>query len=137
MPRAITFLVLLAWASFALSAEDRTLPDPAHLVAANRTPFWTAEKAMTVAGSVAALGIVILAWVITLRRQVAWQTEQIRRRLEREAHLEAQYRDLFESASDAVFTLDAAAAVMAMNQAGRLLTGLNVGDSFLAAVAPA
>ena len=56
------------------------------------------------------------------RERLHFQTEQIRRRLEREAHLEAQYRDLFESASDAVFTLDAGGGVTAMNLAGRSLT---------------
>ena len=98
--------------------------------------WWTPRKALVVAGGVATLAILSLAWVVTLRRRVQWQTEQIRRRLEREAHLEARYRDLFESASDAVFALDAAGTVKAMNRAGKELTGLSEGAAFLAAVAP-
>jgi PAS domain S-box-containing protein len=77
-----------------------------------------------------------MTWVATLRQRVKWQTEQIRGRLEREAHLEAQYRELFESASDAVFTLDGTGVVTAMNLAGRKRTGLAVGDSLLDAVSP-
>jgi two-component system, cell cycle sensor histidine kinase and response regulator CckA len=102
----------------------------------DRPTWWTARKALTVAGGVATIAILSMAWVFTLRRRVSWQTEQIRRRLEREAQLEARYRDLFESASDAVFALDACGIVKAMNRAGRDLTGLAEGASFLAAVAP-
>ena len=98
--------------------------------------WWTPRKALITAGGVATVAILSLAWVMTLRRRVQWQTEQIRRRLEREAHLEARYRDLFESASDAVFALDPIGTVKAMNRAGRELTGLAVGGSFLGAVAP-
>jgi signal transduction histidine kinase/CheY-like chemotaxis protein len=99
--------------------------------------WWTPRKVLVMAGGVAAVSLLCLAWVVTLRRRVRWQTDQIRRRLEREAHLEARYRDLFESANDAVFALDAVGTVKAMNRAGRDLTGLAEGASFLAAVAPA
>ncbi|HKB03290.1 MAG TPA: ATP-binding protein [Gemmataceae bacterium] len=119
-----------------ISSFRLILRDAADVEVVTRPPWWTAERAMTVAGAVALMGILTMAWVITLRRRVGRQTDQIRRRLEREAHLEAQYRDLFESASDAVFSLDAGGSVTAMNVAGRTLTGLRVGDSFLAAVVP-
>jgi PAS domain S-box-containing protein len=102
----------------------------------DRPSWWTPRKALVTAGGVASVAILSLAWVMTLRRRVLWQTEQIRRRLEREAHLEARYRDLFESASDAVFALDPIGTIKAMNRAGRELTGLAVGGSFLGAVAP-
>ncbi len=98
--------------------------------------WWTSQKALALAGAIAALALVACAWVATLRRRVLRQTEQIRRRLQWEASLEAQYRDLFESASDAVFTLDATGAIVSINLAGRKLTGLNEGNSLLAAVAP-
>jgi PAS domain S-box-containing protein len=97
---------------------------------------WTGKKALSVTGIVAALAIVAGAWVITLRRRVSKQTAQIRRQLAWEANLEAHYRDLFESASDAIFSLDATGHVTSMNQFGRTLTGLGDGDSFLHAVVP-
>ena len=117
--------------SFRLLARDA-----ADFEVLDRPSWWTPRKALVTAGAVATVAILALAWVVTLRRRVWWQTEQIRRRLEREAHLEARYRDLFESASDAVFALDPVGTVKAMNRAGRDLTGLAVGGSFLAAVAP-
>jgi PAS domain S-box-containing protein len=100
----------------------------------NRPSRWTIDRVLVVAGVVAALAIVAWAWVITLRGRVRRQTKQIHERYESETRLEEQYRDLFESASDAVFTLDPFGEVIAMNQAGRLLTGLKSGDAFLSAV---
>jgi PAS domain S-box-containing protein len=98
--------------------------------------WWTPRKALAAAFGIAAIAIVAMTWVVTLRRQVRAQTEQIRRRLEAEARLEERYRELFEGANDAVFTLDSHAVVTTMNAAGRKLTGLKDRDSFLAAVAP-
>jgi signal transduction histidine kinase/CheY-like chemotaxis protein len=99
-------------------------------------PWWTLQKALSLVGIISALAIIAGAWVITLRRRVGRQTVQIRRQLAWEANLEAHYRDLFESASDAIFSLDAAGNVTSMNQSGRTLTGLGERDSFLAAVVP-
>lgn len=99
-------------------------------------PWWTLRKSLSLVGVISALAIIACAWVITLRRRVGRQTVQIRRQLAWEANLEAHYRDLFESASDAIFSLDAAGNVTSMNQSGRTLTGLGEGDSFLAAVLP-
>jgi PAS domain S-box-containing protein len=117
-----------------VSAFRLVLRDASDVVVVARPSWWTPAKALIAAGVVTALAVLALAWVVTLRRRVTWQTEQMRQRLEREAHLEARYRDLFESASDAVFTLDADGAVTAMNLAGRKLTGLAVGDLLLTAV---
>jgi PAS domain S-box-containing protein len=119
-----------------ISAFRIVLRDANDVEVVERPPWWTPRKALVVAAAIGTLAALPLVWVITLRRRARSQTEQIRRRLEREAHLEAQYRDLFESASDAVFTLDASGGVTAMNLAGRKLTGLTVGDSFLNAVTP-
>lgn len=96
--------------------------------------WWTATRAFGVVGITAAVAIVALAWVVTLRRRVHVQTDQISRRLKREAQLEARYRELFESAGDAIFALDAAGVLTDINQAGRILMGLAKGDSLLKAV---
>jgi len=119
-----------------ISAFRVVLRDANDVEVLKRPPWWTPQKALGVAATVATLALLPLVWVVTLRRRVRSQTDQMRRRLEREAHLEAQYRDLFESASDAVFALDASGAVTSMNVAGCKLTGLGVGDSFLDAVTP-
>lgn len=52
--------------------------------------FWTAQRALAVAGL---LGIAVLlgvVWVVVLRRQVRRQTEQIRGQMEQQARLEAE-----------------------------------------------
>jgi PAS domain S-box-containing protein len=121
---------------FVVSAFRVLLRDAADVEVIETPSWWTPQRVTVAGGVVVSLAIIAVAWVITLRQRVRWQTEQIRRRLEREAHLEARYRDLFESASDAVFTLDAAGTVKAMNRAGRELTGLAEGASFLAVVRP-
>jgi len=119
-----------------ISAFRVVLRDATDVEVVKRPPWWTPQKALGVAAMVATLALLPLVWVVTLRRRVRTQTDLMRRRLEREAHLEAQYRDLFESASDAVFALDASGSVTSMNVAGCTLTGLRVGDSFLDAVTP-
>jgi PAS domain S-box-containing protein len=112
------------------------LRDANDIEAIQQPPWWTLQKALSLVGLISALAIIAGAWVITLRRRVGRQTEQIRRQLAWEANLEAHYRDLFESASDAIFSLDGTGNVTSMNQSGRTLTGLGDGDSFLAAVVP-
>jgi PAS domain S-box-containing protein len=130
----ITGVASLPTEPLMVSAFRVLLRDAEDVQVVARPSWWTPGKALTVAGVVAAVAVVALAWVVTLRKRVAWQTEEMRGRLEREAHLEARYRDLFESASDAVFTLDPAGTVTAMNLAGAKLTGLAVGDSLLSSV---
>ena len=72
------------------------LRDAADVEVVGQPAWWTPRKALIAAGAVAAIAAIAWAWVFTLRRRVRGQTEQIRRRLEREARLQAQYRDLFE-----------------------------------------
>jgi PAS domain S-box-containing protein len=119
-----------------VSAFRLLLRDAADVEVVETPSWWTPQRVTIAGGVVVSLSVLALAWVVTLRQRVRWQTEQIRRRLEHETHLEARYRDLFESASDAVFTLDAGGTVKAMNRAGRELTGLDEGAWFLAAVVP-
>src|SRR5262249_61727794 len=64
-----------------------------------------------------------LGWVVSLRHQVRHQTEQMRQQLRREANLEARYRDLFEHAHDAVYTLDPEGRFTSLNRAAESLTG--------------
>jgi signal transduction histidine kinase/CheY-like chemotaxis protein len=110
-------------------------PDAVEVVA--RPSWWTRSKILAVAGGLLTLALAAGGWVVTLRRRLRRQTLQIRERLEREADLEARYRELVETASDVVFTLDLAGRVTAINEAGRRLTGLGPGDRFLAEAADA
>jgi PAS domain S-box-containing protein len=64
-----------------------------------------------------------LGWVALLRRRVREQTGIILERLQREVALEERYRDLFENASDMVYTHDLAGNLTSLNRAGERITG--------------
>jgi two-component system, cell cycle sensor histidine kinase and response regulator CckA len=53
-------------------------------------PWWTATRMKTVVASLALATLLVLAWVLALRRRVGHQTEQIRMELEKSARLEAE-----------------------------------------------
>lgn len=99
------------------------LQSPQDCVVLDRPPWWTQRHAAMVA---AALGVLILAsllWVISLRRRVELQTARIRQALEQESRLELRYRELFDNASDMVFTTDATGHIGTFNKAAEGLTG--------------
>jgi PAS domain S-box-containing protein len=67
-----------------------------------------------------------LFWIVSLRRRVQQQTQDLREQLDRERALEAQYRELVATANDLVVTSDADARVTSINDAGVRMTGLRV-----------
>ncbi|MBE2215518.1 MAG: response regulator [Opitutaceae bacterium] len=80
----------------------------------------TAARLMGVAVLVLLLG---LGWVMSLRRRVKRQTDQIREQLASEAELKARQRDILENANDCIFTTDLGGRITAFNRAGERLTG--------------
>jgi PAS domain S-box-containing protein len=84
-------------------------------------PWFTPTRLFWILGF-SGLGIFIsFAWGIALRRRVSEQTRIIRRRLEREAALEKEYRDLFENSNDVVFSFDLDGKMTSINKAGEKL----------------
>jgi PAS domain S-box-containing protein len=75
--------------------------------------FW----ALVILGGFVLLGIV---WAASVRRDTRRRAASIQ---QREAVIEAYYRDLFENAHDVVLSLDADARVLSLNQAGEALLG--------------
>jgi PAS domain S-box-containing protein len=67
-----------------------------------------------------------LFWIVSLRRRVQQQTQDLREQLDRERALEAQYRELVATANDLVVTSDADARVTSINDASERMTGLRV-----------
>ncbi|CAN5356419.1 hypothetical protein BH11PLA2_BH11PLA2_19920 [soil metagenome] len=55
-------------------------------------PWWATRKILVIVGVTAALAAFAFVWVITLRRQVHRQTEQLRQHFEDEARLEEKLR---------------------------------------------
>lgn len=85
--------------------------------------WWTAGRALSVAGICLGSLLVGLAWATSLRRRVARQTELIRAQFEKEALLEARHREIASNASDFIFTLDLDGRFTSFNPAGERLTG--------------
>jgi len=95
------------------------LRSPEDVMVLQQPSWWTVGHASEVLGSVAATMFVVLAWVVVLRRRVQKQTEVIRQRLESEAVLEEQYRDLFENSNDLILSTDPKGRLLYVNRAWR------------------
>jgi len=84
-------------------------------------PYWTARRSFMLAGGMVLAVSAALAWVALLRRQVRSQTKLIRQKLEDEAALEERYRELFENATDMLYTHDREGRITSVNQTGERL----------------
>ena len=69
---------------------DLLLRTPADLVIVKFPPWWTVERALAVAAILGVCALGVILWVVLLRRRVQKQTEQIRRQMEKQTHLEAE-----------------------------------------------
>ena len=106
------------------ASNPRLLLRSAADVTVLRVPsWWTASHFLMVVGGLGATCSLGLVWVISLRRQVRRQTEQIRSRLAKEAELEQRYRDLIEEANDAIWTVDRGGRFLSVNRAGERMLG--------------
>ncbi|MFT3868661.1 MAG: response regulator [Nibricoccus sp.] len=99
------------------------LRTPADIAVISQPPWWNISRVFTVSGVVFGGALLVVIWVVALKRRVKKQTVQIRLQLEKEAHLEAQYREIFESASDFIFTVDLSGRFTSFNTAGEKMTG--------------
>jgi two-component system sensor histidine kinase/response regulator len=96
---------------------------PSDIVVLKRPSWWTVRHASQVLGWVGLIFLVPVLWVVLLRRRVQQQTAVIRQRLEREAALEEQYRDLFENANDLIQCVDSQGRFLYVNRAWRETLG--------------
>jgi PAS domain S-box-containing protein len=99
------------------------LRSPDDVEVLRQPPWWTARHASQLLGSLGVLMFMVLAWVVVLRRRVKAQTELIRLRLEHEAALQEQYRDLFENANDLIQSVDPEGKLLYANRAWRETLG--------------
>jgi PAS domain S-box-containing protein len=83
--------------------------------------YWKQHQASLSAVGLAALLIVGAVWLLALRVRVSKQTRQIRAQYAQERLLDARYRDLFETAGDAVWVTDRDNLIVALNQAAEEL----------------
>jgi two-component system, sensor histidine kinase and response regulator len=85
--------------------------------------WWTARHASDVLGWTGVILLAVMVWVVVLRRKVQQQTETMHQRLEREAALEEQHRDLFENANDLIQSVDPQGRFLYVNRAWRETLG--------------
>jgi PAS domain S-box-containing protein len=97
------------------------LRNPADAQLVESPPYWTARRSFILAGSMMLAVSAALGWVALLRRQVRSQTRLIRQKLEDEAALEERYRELFENATDMLYTHDREGLITSVNQTGERL----------------
>ncbi|MGH9452442.1 MAG: response regulator [Terriglobia bacterium] len=99
------------------------LRSPKDITVLGKPPLWELQQAMLVVGAMGGGILVVLAWVVILRRQVAAKTDGMRTTLRREAALKEQYRELFENANDIVFTCGMDGKLTSLNKAGEGVMG--------------
>jgi len=86
-----------------------------------RPPFWNFKRMLWAVGLLCLVVCTALAWVGILRRRVSKQTAIIFRQLQTEAALKERYENLFENASDMVFTHDPEGRITSVNKTGEQL----------------
>jgi PAS domain S-box-containing protein len=96
---------------------------PDDVTVISQPPWWTPQYASRVLGYAGVILLAAMVWVVVLRRRVQQQTETIRRRLEREAVLEEQYKDLFENANDLIQSVDAQGKLLYANRVWKQTLG--------------
>jgi PAS domain S-box-containing protein len=96
---------------------------PSDVVLVHAPPFWNLRNALWLLGAVLLLVLVIVGWVVVLGRRVRSQTEIIRRNAESESALDRRYRELFERATDVVYTRTRSGSLISINRSGEEVTG--------------
>lgn len=84
-------------------------------------PSWNLQKLFWVVGILGGVVFMAFVWVVVLRLRVHKQTKIIRDQLQTEASLKERYEELFENASDMVFTNDLNGRITSMNKTGERL----------------
>jgi PAS domain S-box-containing protein len=87
------------------------------------------EHAATIVLVMALIAALTILWVALLHRQVSEQTRALRERLERETALERQYREIFDGASDMIFTHDLEGRFTSLNPAACCVLGYSLEEA--------
>jgi PAS domain S-box-containing protein len=87
------------------------------------------EHSATIVVVMTLIAAVTIVWVALLRRKVREQTRGLRERLERETALERQYREIFDGASDMIFTHDLEGRLTSLNPAACCVLGYSLQEA--------
>lgn len=96
---------------------------PGDITVLQQPPWWTIQRMLWAVGLLGLVVFTSLAWVGILRRRVRKQTAIIFRQLQTEAALKERYENLFENASDMVFTHDSEGRITSVNRTGEQILG--------------
>ena len=86
-------------------------------------PFWNWDRTIRLAGGLIISCVVALFWILLLRRRVRTQTALVEQSLEQERQIKSSFQELFENATDLIFTFDADGRILFANRAVTELTG--------------
>jgi PAS domain S-box-containing protein len=101
---------------------------PGDITVLQRPPWWNIKRLLWAVGLLGFIVCTALAWVGILRRRVRKQTAIIFRQLQTEAALKDRYENLFENASDMVFTHDPQGNLTSVNKTGEQILQRNRGE---------
>ncbi len=99
------------------------LNSPADIAVRETPPWLSTARARRILAGIGLAALVLIGWVFALRRVVARQTRLIQNKLRREAALQARYRELFENASDIIYTHDLEGCFTSINKAAERMSG--------------
>ena len=109
---AFLLCAVVCGATLLHAAETAPLPEPK----------WISAQTGKIIGTAAGMGLAALGWILMLRRRVQQQNERIHA-LSREADLQKQYRDLFNSQPDMFYRTDLAGRIQVCSPACERLLG--------------
>lgn len=101
---------------------------PGDIVILQQPPWWNIKRMLWALGLLCLVVLTALAWVGILRRRVRKQTAIIRQQLQTQAALKDRYENLFENASDMVFTHDPEGNLTSVNKTGEQILGRSRDD---------
>jgi PAS domain S-box-containing protein len=105
-----------------------TMRSPADLVVKRLPPFFTFQTLYPIALSLVGIVLLVLVWITLLGRRVKSQTEALRVKMQRESELEESYRNLFENATDVVYTHGSNTRLITTNRAMERVTGYSMSE---------
>ena len=103
-----------------LALKLRTLRD---IVVLRRPSWWTPRRGLSILAGVTVASLLSVVWICALRRRVRSQTQQLTTQWEKEQQLLRRQRDVFEGASDFIYTTDLEGRFTSFNLAGETLSG--------------
>jgi PAS domain S-box-containing protein len=106
------------------------LRSPSDILMVEQPPWLTSQHIIWSFGLMGVFVLIILIWVVMLRKRVDEQTAIVRIQLQREAAVRKRYLELFDNAHDMVFTTDMEGKLTSINKSGERVIGRTCIEAF-------